>query len=128
MKKPEKGIQTLIGPETTLEGKLLFEGTVRLDGNLSGIIEGKEGMVIIGEKAVIHADIFVSIANVSGEVKGNIKASDRIELHPPARVFGDISAPVVIIDVGVVFDGKCTTTPKDYVDSKDDVDSTTVEL
>ena len=128
MKKPEKGIQTLIGPETTLEGKLLFEGTVRLDGNLSGIIEGKEGMVIIGEKAVIHADIFVSIANVSGEVKGNIKASDRIELHPPARVFGDLSAPVVIIDVGVVFDGKCTTTPKDYVDSKDDVDSTTVEL
>ena len=122
MKNLEKGIQTLLGPQTTLEGKLLFEGTVRLDGHLTGIIEGKDGMVIVGEKAVIHADIFVNTATVSGEVKGNIKATNRIELHPPARVFGDLSAPVVIIDVGVVFDGKCTTTPRD------DVDSTTVEL
>ena len=128
MKKPEKGIQTLIGSETTLEGKLLFDGTVRLDGHLTGIIEGKDGMVIIGENAVIHADIFVNTANVSGEVKGNIKATDRIELHPPARVFGDLSAPVVIIDVGVVFDGKCTTTPRDDVVRKEEVDSSTVEL
>ena len=113
MKKSEKGIQTFLGPQTTLEGKLVFEGAVRLDGHLTGTLESKEGMVIVGEKAVIHADILVRTASVSGAVRGNIRATDRIELHPPARVFGDLSAPVVIIDVGVVFDGKCTTTPKD---------------
>jgi len=118
MKKSEKGIQTFLGPQTTLEGKLVFKGTVRLDGHLMGAVESKEGVVIVGEKAVIHADILVNTATVSGEVRGDIRATDRIELHPPARVFGDLSAPVVIIDVGVVFDGKCTTTPKDYTASE----------
>ena len=118
MKKTEKGIQTFLGPQTTLEGKLVFEGAVRLDGHFTGTVESKEGMVIVGEKAVIHADIFVHIATVSGEVRGNIRATDRIELHPPARVFGDLSAPVVIVDVGVVFDGRCTTTPNEDAASK----------
>ncbi len=119
MKKSEKGIQTFLGPQTTLEGKLVFEGTVRLDGHLTGTVESKEGAVIVGEKAVIHADILVHTATVSGEVRGNIRATDRIELHPPARVFGDISAPEVIItDVGVIFDGMCSTSPKDDVASK----------
>ena len=113
MRKAEKGIQTFLGPQTTLEGKLVFEGSVRLDGHFTGSIETKDGLVIVGEKAVIHADIVARSTTVSGEVKGNIRATDRIELHPPARVFGDLRAPVVIIDVGVVFDGKCTTTPKE---------------
>ncbi len=113
MKKSEKGVQTFLGPQTTLEGKLVFEGTVRLDGHLMGTVESNEGMVIVGEKAVVHADILVNTATVSGEVRGNIRATNRIELHPPARVFGDLNAPVVLIDVGVFFDGKCTMTPKD---------------
>jgi cytoskeletal protein CcmA (bactofilin family) len=119
MKKTEKGIQTFLGPQTTLEGKLVFEGIVRLDGHLTGTVESKDGMVIVGEKAVIHADMLVRSATVSGEVRGNIRATDRIELNPPARVFGDLSAPEVIItSVGVVFDGKCSTLPKDDAASK----------
>jgi cytoskeletal protein CcmA (bactofilin family) len=108
MKRPGKGIQTFLGSETTLEGKLAFEGTVRLDGHFKGTIESKDGVMIVGDKAVIHADILVHTATVSGEVSGNIRATSRIELHPPARVFGDLSAPVVVIDAGVVFDGNCT--------------------
>jgi cytoskeletal protein CcmA (bactofilin family) len=111
MIKSSKTVQTL-GPKMTLEGKLVFEGTVRLDGHLKGTIESKEGMMIVGEGAVVHANILVHTATVSGEVRGNIRASDRIELHPPARVFGDLIAPVVLIDAGVTFDGKCSTAPK----------------
>jgi cytoskeletal protein CcmA (bactofilin family) len=109
MKKPEKGVQTFLGSHTTLEGDLVFEGSVRIDGHLTGSVESKDGEVIIGETAVVHADIIVESATVSGEVRGNIRAKDRIALHPPARVFGDMSAPEVFIDVGVVFDGKCNT-------------------
>ena len=113
MKRSEKGVQTLLGPQTTLEGKLVFEGTVRLDGHLTGSIESKEGMVIVGEKGVIHADILVHTAIASGEVRGNIRATNRIDLHPPARVFGDLSAPVVAIDPGVVFHGNLSMNPED---------------
>ena len=118
MKKAKSGIQTFLGPETTLEGKLAFEGTVRLDGHFTGTIESKEGMMIVGEKAVIHADILVHTATVSGEVSGNIRATNCIELHPPSRVFGDLHAPVIVIDAGVVFHGNCTMKPNDETPGK----------
>ncbi len=102
-----KGIQTFLGPETTLEGKLSFNGTVRLDGHLTGSIESKEGVIVVGENAVVDADIFVHTAVVYGEVSGNIRAANRIELHQPARLFGDLRAPVVTIDPGVTFHGNC---------------------
>jgi len=109
-KKPQPGIQTFLGPQTTLEGTLTFKGTVRLDGHFTGHIESDGGTMIVGEKAVIQANISVLKATVSGEVRGNINATERIELHPPARVFGDLNAPVILIDEGVVFDGKCSAT------------------
>ena len=108
MKQTNKGIQTFLGPETTLEGKLAFEGTVRLDGHFTGTIESKDGIMVVGERAVINADILVHTATVSGEVSGNIRATSCIELQPPARVFGDLHAPIVVIDAGVVFHGNCT--------------------
>ncbi|NVM20755.1 MAG: polymer-forming cytoskeletal protein [Desulfobacterales bacterium] len=118
MKKSRKEIQTFLGPETTLEGKLAFEGTVRLDGHFTGSIESQGGVMIVGEKAVISADISVHTAKVSGKVSGNIRATNRIELHPPARVFGDLGAPVVVIDAGVVFHGNCSMKPEDIANSK----------
>ena len=122
MKKPKRGIQTLLGPETTLEGKLAFDGAVRLDGHFTGTIESEEGMMVVGEKAVVHADISVHRAVVYGEVSGNIHARNCIELHAPARVFGDLYAPAVVIDAGVVFHGKCSMKLKDVAPRK------TVEL
>jgi cytoskeletal protein CcmA (bactofilin family) len=114
----KKGIETFLGLETSLEGRLAFEGTVRIDGHFTGSIEGNEGVMVVGEKAVIDADILVHTAVVYGEVSGNIRAKNRIELHQPARVFGDLSSPVVIIDAGVVFHGNCSMEPKDDTNSK----------
>lgn len=108
VKKADKGIQTFLGPEAVVEGKLVFDGTLRLDGRYSGRIESKGGLMVVGENAVVKADIFVHTADVSGQVTGNITATDRIELHPPARVVGDLNAPVVVIGAGVAFQGNCT--------------------
>jgi cytoskeletal protein CcmA (bactofilin family) len=108
MKQTNREIQTFLGPETTLEGRLAFEGTVRLDGHFTGTIESKDGVVVVGDQAVVQADILVHTATISGEVTGNIRAIHCIELHPPARVHGDLHAPVVVIDEGVVFEGNCT--------------------
>ena len=69
MKKAPKDIQ-MLGPQMTLEGTLVFEGTMIINGHVKGTVESKEGTIIIGEKAVIHADIYVHNAKVSGEVRG----------------------------------------------------------
>ena len=103
MKNTEKGV-TFLGSETKFEGKLRFEGSIRIDGYLKGEIEAK-GNLIVGDDALIEADIHVSYASISGEVHGNITADKRVDLQAPAKVFGNIQAPAVVIGEGVIFEG-----------------------
>lgn len=107
MGKRSAAISTFLGPMARIEGVIEFEGTIRLDGTVEGEIRSKEGTVIIGEKAVIRADINVGVAIIMGEVKGSIEAASRIEVYPPGRVYGDILAPEIAIAAGVVFNGNC---------------------
>jgi cytoskeletal protein CcmA (bactofilin family) len=119
MKKADKDIQ-MLGPKAVLEGNLVFEGSLFMNGHAKGTIESRNGAIVVGEDAVIHADIFVRSATIKGEIKGTIRATERLELHPPARVYGDLNAPVVLIDAGVIFEGNCTINPKEAADSQTD--------
>lgn len=116
--KKSKEIQAFLGPQTAVEGNLKVDGTVRIDGHFKGNIESQGCTMIVGEKAVIEADILVHTVTVNGEVKGNINATHRIELSRTARVFGDLHGPEVHIDAGSVLDGRCTIKPKDDTASK----------
>jgi cytoskeletal protein CcmA (bactofilin family) len=111
MKNTDKDIQ-MLGPQAVLEGNLVFAGSLFMNGHAKGAIESRTGSIVVGEDAVLHADIFVRTATVKGEIKGTIRATERIELHPPARVYGDIDAPIVRIDAGVIFEGNCMVRPK----------------
>ncbi|MEJ2223218.1 MAG: polymer-forming cytoskeletal protein [Desulfobacterales bacterium] len=119
MKKTDKDIQ-MLGPQAVLEGNLVFEGSLFMNGHAKGTIESRNGAIVVGEDAVLHTDIFVRSATINGEVKGTIRATERIELHPPARVYGDISGPIVLIDAGVIFEGNCMIKPKEDGTSKTD--------
>ncbi|MGD2098584.1 MAG: polymer-forming cytoskeletal protein [Desulfobacterales bacterium] len=112
MKKTDKDIQ-MLGPQSVMEGSLVFEGTLFMNGHVKGSIESRTGSIVVGEDAVIHAEILVRAATVNGEVNGTVRATERIELHPPARVYGDLTAPVVIIHEGVIFEGNCAIKPKE---------------
>ncbi len=99
-------INAFLGKDTEFEGKLTFKGFVRLDGRFTGEIFS-EGTLSVGETAVIRSDIHVSHIIISGEIRGNIIADNRIEIHAPGKVFGNIQAPAVIIQEGVIFEGNC---------------------
>ena len=100
-------IMTFVGQESTIEGSISFDGTIRIDGGITGKVISKEGVVIIGEKALIKADIDVGTAIIKGNVQGTVKASNRIELYPPGSVEGDIQSPVISIEAGVKLNGNC---------------------
>ena len=117
MKKTDKDIQ-MLGPQAVLEGDLVFAGSLFMNGHAKGTIESRNGTIVVGEDAVLHADIFVRSATINGEVKGAIRATERIEIHPPARVYGDLNAPIVRIDAGVIFEGNCMIKPKEDAASK----------
>ncbi len=89
-----------------IEGKYTFTGTVMVNGKFQGEISSTDTL-IIGEKAVINANIRAGSVVISGEVVGNVTAAERVELKGSARVFGDLEAPVVVVEEGVLFEGRC---------------------
>jgi cytoskeletal protein CcmA (bactofilin family) len=109
MKKEKKmdRISTFIGADASFDGTVEFKGSIRVDGQLKGKIVSSGGTVVVGEKAVVEAEIQVNVAVVMGAVTGKIEAKERIEVYPPGRVNGDIQTPVILIEPGGVFIGSC---------------------
>jgi cytoskeletal protein CcmA (bactofilin family) len=101
-------INALLGRGTEYEGKLTFEGRVRIDGRFRGTIFS-EDVLIVGEGAVVEGAVEVGTLIVrGGRLKGEVRASQLVEIHAPGQVQGDIETPQLFIDKGVVFEGKCT--------------------
>lgn len=99
-------INTLLGKGSEFEGKLTFEGTVRVDGKLSGEVFSDD-VLVVGEGAEVKAEIDVGEIIVQGTIIGNIRAKRSVEIHGPGKVRGDITTPSLQIDRGVVFEGRC---------------------
>lgn len=102
-------LTAFIDEASEIEGKYTFSGTVMLNGRFSGEISSNDTL-IIGEKGVVNATIRAGTVLVSGEVIGNILGGERVELRGNARVTGDVEAPVVVLEEGVVFHGHCRMT------------------
>jgi cytoskeletal protein CcmA (bactofilin family) len=107
--KGNSDLSAYIDEASEIEGKYTFSGTVMLNGKFSGEITSKDTL-IIGEKGVINASIRAGIVLVNGEVTGNILGGERVELRGTARVFGDVEAPVIVVEEGVLFQGHCRMT------------------
>ena len=98
-------ITTLLGRGAAFEGKLTFEGTVRIDGKFKGEVFSDD-VLVIGEGAHVEAEVDVGEIIIQGTVVGNIKAKRSIEIHAPGRVKGDVHTPSLQIDKGVIFEGR----------------------
>ncbi len=98
-------INTLLGRGATFEGKLTFEGTVRVDGKLKGEVFSDD-VLVVGEGAYVEAEIDIGEIIIQGTVVGNIRAKRGIEIHAPGRVKGDLHTPSLQVDKGVVFEGR----------------------
>lgn len=100
-------ITTLLGPGTQFEGKLHFEGRVRIDGVFKGEVRSDDTL-IIGEGADVHAEIDVATVIIrGGTVHGNVRAKQSLEIHAPGRLIGNIHSPSIFIERGVEFQGSC---------------------
>jgi cytoskeletal protein CcmA (bactofilin family) len=98
---------TTIGEQSVFEGRFAIRGSLRVDGTF----EGQALMVdqlAIGPKGRVRAAITATSVVVEGVIIGNINASRRILLLATARVLGDLKTPELIIQDGVVLEGKCT--------------------
>lgn len=104
---PRGEIKAFLGEGTDFKGILTFEGTVRIDGKLEGEVYTQDTL-IIGETAVVNAEINVNTIVVSGMVRGNITSTSKVEVHRPGKVFGNVKTPSLYIEEGVIFEGSCS--------------------
>ena len=107
-KKQRSGAaKTFLDQDVTLEGLIEFQQSMHVEGHVKGQVRSREGTLIVGEQAVLEADIHVAVALVRGRIKGTLTASRRVEMNAPAVLEGDIRSPVISITKGVEFNGKC---------------------
>lgn len=107
----EDEITALLGRGTRFEGKLHFEGCVRIEGSFSGEVLSDDTLVI-GEGAAVDGDILAGTVIIrGGTVRANVRATRTIELMANAVVTGNLRAPEVYIDKGARFSGGCTMGP-----------------
>lgn len=98
-------------PETIISASVKVEGDFSSQGNvlIEGVVEGSlrtERDLRVGEKARINANVSAANAVVAGEVRGNIACSERLELEPTAKIFGDVRTKVLVVSSGASVNGK----------------------
>ena len=104
----ENKIDTIIGEDIEFRGSLKFKNSLKVKCKFSGKIQ-TEGQLIIGQEANVNADINAKSISVSGNVKGKIKAQQKVELLKKSVTNADIITPDIIIESGAVFNGTCLT-------------------
>jgi cytoskeletal protein CcmA (bactofilin family) len=104
--RPQGELNALLGKGSSFEGKLLFEGSVRIDGKFTGEIISTDTL-IIGEGADVKGEISVGTLVIVGDYNGNAKATKSVELRAPAKVRGTLTTASIVIERGVFFEGNC---------------------
>jgi cytoskeletal protein CcmA (bactofilin family) len=97
-------LTALLDLGASFEGRLTFEGTVRIGGEFKGEIFTKDTLVI-NPGARVEAQVEADVVIISGEVTGHVFARRRVIMHPPAVFRGTVTCPSLRIDEGVRFEG-----------------------
>lgn len=105
-KTEEEEIRAFLGKGAEFTGKLMFNGSVRIDGDFKGSIFGN-GMLVIGEGAQVEADVRVDSIMVSGNIHGKIDVKKKISIYATGRVMGDLNTPLFSVEEGAFFEGTC---------------------
>ena len=109
--KPSKNakVDTLIGAKTRINGDIEFNGGLHLDGHINGNVTGDSSagtFLSVSEHGCIEGSVIAPSVILNGLVKGDIEASDRVELGSKARVLGNVVYTIIETAVGAQINGK----------------------
>lgn len=104
--------ETIVGATVKIEGDLVSDGDIRVDGLVAGKIKTSKNL-FVGREAKIEADIEASSAVLSGVVKGDIKVLENLVIEPTGKVHGNIACGRLAIAEGAYFSGACSMSEDD---------------
>jgi len=110
----DEDFDTILSSDIDFSGTLNFEKPFLIRGKLSGTIISR-GLLVVDEEAVVNANINASRVVIRGSVKGDVSASEKVEISITGKLVGNVSAPEIFMETGCVFNGRCTMTGKGSV-------------
>jgi cytoskeletal protein CcmA (bactofilin family) len=120
MAEPSASQESVLGPDVVIKGTVTFERAVRLQGRLEGNAAGS-GSFHVAQEGKLVGNVEAATVIVEGDVRGDITATDRVELKASSHYEGDLRAARLAIEAGAFFTGHVTvgTEPgKDRAGSK----------
>src|SRR5437773_5899816 len=100
----EDEVIAFVGRGVEFKGVITYNGTVRIDGRLDGEIH-TEGVLLVGQDAVITAQVTAGTVISRGKITGDVVASGKVRLLAPAVLNGSVKTPLLSIEEGVLFNG-----------------------
>jgi len=107
----DEDFDTILSPDINFSGTLNFEKPFLIRGKLSGNISAR-GLLVVDEEAVVDANINASRVVIRGSVKGDVTATEKVEVTITGKLSGNVTAPEIFMETGCTFNGRCTMTGK----------------
>ena len=111
-------IDTLVGPNSRVNGDLFFEGGCHIDGTVKGNVSAdseSSSALSISEDAIVEGGVTVPYVVLNGIVRGDVFAHQRVELGPTARVIGNVYYNLIEMAIGAEINGKLVHQPDGQV-------------
>jgi len=106
---------TILSPDIEFSGLLNFEKSFLIKGRVSGEIVGTD-LLVVDAEAEVNANIRAKKVVILGSVKGNVIATEKVELASTGRLIGNVTAPDIHMETGHFFNGRSTMTEKKYAE------------
>ncbi len=110
-------VETIVGPSVEVEGDFNSKGNMVVQGTVAGNVRTEKNLRV-ERGAKILANVYAQNAKISGEIRGNIKAADTLELTPTAVVVGDVESATLVVAAGAILHGKCMMPGSHVTDAK----------
>ena len=107
----DEDFDTILSSDIDFSGILNFEKPFLIRGRVSGEVIAR-GILVIDENAVVEANINGTKVIIKGLVKGNVFATNKVEVTVTGKLTGNVTAPEILMETGCYFSGKCTMTEK----------------
>jgi len=98
---------TVIAQGVRVEGQFKSDGNVVIEGEVKGSVATSQHLVV-GQHAVITAEVSAGSADIAGVVEGNVTVSGRLEIRSSAEIHGNVSVGDLVVESGAVINGKLT--------------------
>lgn len=99
-------ILNIIGTGTRIEGAIVCDGDIRIDGSVKGTVTSK-AKIVVGPTGSIEGDLFCENADVSGKIFGSIEVTELLFMKSTSYLEGDITTTKFVVEAGAKFNGNC---------------------